>query len=214
VVAVGRSPGSIGFQGVAQGGAIYAGYFYGSVSIQKRVSDGGGGDLGVAGSKFAVVKGKDGKHRGMYAMESPECWFEDVGKGKLVNGKAEVVLEPLFAQHIHTDDYLVFLTPYSGVGALRVAAQRADGFAVEEIGGVSSGAFSWRVMGKRNDIKNERLPIWDMPTAADVPSAPDAPQPIPPPRPSAAPASSSQGNPPAGGTPTSPVQPAPPPRSG
>ena len=161
---------------MAQGGATFAGYFFGDVSINKRVSDGQGGNFGVAGAKFAVVKGQDGKYRGMYAVESPECWFEDVGKGKLVGGKAEIKLEPLFAQHIHTDDYHIFLTPYSGVGALRVATQGADGFAVEEIGGASSGAFSWRVMGKRNDIKGERMPLWDtVQGAVGVVTVPDAP---------------------------------------
>src|SRR5262249_37494020 len=118
VVAVGTAPGTVGFQGVAQGGATYAGYFFGDVTIQPRVLDGQGGNLGVAGAKFAIVRGKDGKYRGMFAVESPECWFEDFGEGKLVNGKASVTLDPLFAQHVHTDRYHVFLTEHGEHNAL------------------------------------------------------------------------------------------------
>jgi hypothetical protein len=225
MVAVGQFPGTVGFQGVAQGGATFAGYFFGDVSINKRISDGLGGNLGVAGSKFAIVKGADGKYRGMYAVESPECWFEDVGEGKIVAGKAEVSLDPLFLYHVHADTYHVFLTPHDADQHLAVTARSVQGFSVEASASAEAvakgktaaslnGTFSYRIMGKRNDIKGDRMPIWEMPQAqAVVPpkssgtasgASDSSPQVSPPSRPSSA--ASSQSNP------QSPVQPAPPPR--
>jgi hypothetical protein len=164
VIGVARAAGTIGVQGFAVAPATYAGYFTGDLVVK--------GSFGVTGTKFAVVKGADGKHRGMYAVESPECWFEDVGTARLTSGRAEVKLDPLFAQHVHAEEYHVFLTPYGAVGALRVAARRGDGFTVEEIGGSSSGTFSWKVQGRRNDISGERLPVWELPPAPNVSAQP------------------------------------------
>jgi hypothetical protein len=237
VVAVGQSPGAVGFQGVAQGGALYAGYFYGDVSINKRVSDGMGGNLGVAGAKFAIVKGQDGKYRGMYAVESPECWFEDFGTGKVVAGKAAIALDPLFAQHVHTDDYHVFITPHDAEQHLAVTVRSAAGFVVAASASAEAvakgkkasdlnGTFSYRVVAKRNDIAGERMPLWDMAPGVDgtivpvaVPSSPakeppqgPPPQAAPSPRPSTASTPVAQGTAPTAGTGASAVQPAPPPR--
>jgi len=230
VVAVGTAPGTVGFQSVAQGGATYAGYFFGAVSIQ--------GSLGVTGSKFAVVKGADGQYRGMYAVESPECWFEDVGVGKLVNGTAEITLEPLFAQHIHTEtDYHVFVTENGENNALHVTGKTATGFAIQadaatlkakgKSAAAVNGTFSYRVMAKRNDIEGKRLPVWEMPPETTV-SAPSgatpvvlmpkvaqiAPPPASPSRPTAVGGGSGSGTGASGTTnpAMSTVQPAPPPR--
>src|SRR5262249_32751766 len=144
----------VAFQARANAPAIAAGFFVGNVSVF--------GSLGVTGGKFAVVKGADGKYRAMHAVEAPEAWFEDVGKARLINGSATVSLDPQFAQHIDTDSYHVFLTPYDRSSrGLAVTAQNAGGFVVQELnGGTSSGTFSWRVMAKRVDLKDERLPVW------------------------------------------------------
>src|SRR5207237_10678201 len=91
-------------------------------------------------------------------MESPESWFEDFGKAKLVGGQADVKLEPVFAQIAHTDDYHVFLTEYGSHNGLFVDNQTASGFAVRaQAGAAASGSFSWRVVAKRADITGERL---------------------------------------------------------
>src|SRR5205823_1280891 len=120
-----------------------------------------------------------GQHRLVYCTESPESWFEDFGKGTLVNGKAEVKLDPVFVQIAHTDDYHVFLTAYDGVGGLRAARRTAGGFAVEEIGGASGGAFSYRVVARRADIKGERLAKFDLPKI-NIPDESKLPKPEPP----------------------------------
>jgi hypothetical protein len=140
------------------------------------------------------VKGTDGQYRGMYAVESPECWFEDFGTGTLANGKAEIKLDPLFAQHVRTDDYHVFLTPHDADHQLAATTRTGQGFTVAANAGVAklsgkqladvSGTFSWRVVAKRNDIKGERLPVWQMPTPAftkpEPPPQPPGPPPAPP----------------------------------
>jgi hypothetical protein len=79
VVGVATVAGTIGFAGAAFAPATDAGYFTGNVSVF--------GSLGVSGVKYAVVKGKDNQYRGMYAVESPECWFEDFGEGTLAGGR-------------------------------------------------------------------------------------------------------------------------------
>jgi hypothetical protein len=179
VVGIARNAGTVGFQALAVSPATYAGYFVGDVSIN--------GNLGVTGSKFAVVKGADSKYRGMYAVESPECWFEDFGTGTLTNGTADIKLDPLFAQHVHTDQYHVFLTENGGTHHhLAVDKQAAGGFAVSADAEVAalkgkkaadlSGTFSYRIVAKRNDIAGERLPLWEMPTA---PAIPPPPAPLP-----------------------------------
>jgi hypothetical protein len=112
----------------------------------------------------------------MYAVESPECWFEDFGTGTLANGQAQIRLDPLFAQHVHTDQYHVFLTGIDEHHQLIAKAKGPGGFTVEADAALAalkgkkasdlSGAFSWRVVAKRNDIKGDRLPVWEMPAPA------------------------------------------------
>ena len=102
---------------------------------------------------------------------------------------ATVKLDPLFAQHVHTDDYHVFLTEHDENHHLHVDGADGAGFTVQadaaaakakgKNGGDVSGTFSWRVVAKRNDIKGERLPVWEMPTPAFTKPEPPAPAPLP-----------------------------------
>jgi hypothetical protein len=145
----------------------------------------------VTGGKFAVVKGADVQYRGMYAVESPECWFEDFGTGTLAGGKADVKLDPLFAQHVRTDSYHVFLTPHDPSHHLAATARTGQGFSVAASASADAaaqgtkaadltGTFSYRIVAKRNDIKGERMPVWELPTPAFAPEPPaPAPKPAP-----------------------------------
>jgi hypothetical protein len=183
VVGVARAAGTVGFQALALSPATTAGFFSGSVSVI--------GSLGVTGGKFAVVKGADGQYRGMYAVESPECWFEDFGTGTLAGGKADVKLDPLFAQHVRTDSYHVFLTPHDPSHHLAATARTGQGFSVAASASADAaaqgtkaadltGTFSYRIVAKRNDIKGERMPVWELPTPAFAPEPPaPAPKPAP-----------------------------------
>ncbi len=104
-------------------------------------------------------------------MESPESWFEDFGEGKLVNGKAEVKLDPDFAAVVKTKHYHVFVTPYGDSHGLYVAKRTDTGFEVrEQQGGKSSVEFSYRVVAKRKDIAGERLKKFSLPPAPPKPT--------------------------------------------
>jgi hypothetical protein len=112
----------------------------------------------VGGTKSVAVPFANGSQRLLYCMESPECWFEDFGEAKLVKGKAQIKLPRDFAAAIKVDSYHVFLTPYGPSNGLYVSKRTRQGFVVEEQGrGKSSLSFSFRIVGKRKDLKAERF---------------------------------------------------------
>jgi hypothetical protein len=138
---IGFSTNNIGVLGYTTAGS-FAGYFL--------------GNLGVTGTKAAVVPFPDGTHRALYCMESPDLWFEDFGAAKLKRGRAVVQLDPDFAKVIKRGDYRVFLTPEGDCRGLYVR-KRAASFEVREfMGGKPSVAFSYRIVGRRKDIKGHR----------------------------------------------------------
>lgn len=136
--------------GLFASGGLAAGFFDGNVVVI--------GDLHVLGKKSATVRHSDGSHRVLYSLESPESWFEDFGEARLVQGKAKVKLEPGFASVIKANSFHVFLTPYGNSSGLYVSQRSTHGFEVrEQGGGKASVRFSYRIVGKRKDIKGERL---------------------------------------------------------
>jgi hypothetical protein len=110
-----------------------------------------------AGTKAAAVPFPDGTQRVLYCMESPDLWFEDFGEAQLARGRAVVKLDADFAKVIKTGDYRVFVTPEGDCGGLYVHRKRSANFEVRELaGGQSSIAFSYRIVGRRKDIKEHR----------------------------------------------------------
>jgi hypothetical protein len=90
-------------------------------------------------------------------MESPEHWFEDFGTARLNRGRAVVKLDADFAKTIRAGDYRVFLTPEGDCGGLYIGNRRSATFEVRELqGGTSSVAFSYRIVGRRKDIRKHR----------------------------------------------------------
>ncbi|HEU4489126.1 MAG TPA: hypothetical protein VFS38_07540, partial [Actinomycetota bacterium] len=178
---IGNAPGGgTGVKGQADGagnGVVgsapspgWAGVFWGNVYIS--------GDLSTQGAKSAVLRHSDGSLRRVYALESPESWFEDLGRAEVVDGQAQVELDSEFAAMVQTDDYHVFLTPEGETQGLYVNARTPDRFEVlEQQGGTSSLTFSYRVVAKRSDIEAERLQQIAAPAAlADTFSA-ESPEP-------------------------------------
>jgi hypothetical protein len=91
-------------------------------------------------------------------MESPELWFEDFGSAKLARGRALVKLDANFAKVIKRGDYRVFVTPEGNCRGLYVRRKSANGFELRELtGGKSDVAFSYRIVGRRKDIKRQRF---------------------------------------------------------
>jgi hypothetical protein len=165
----GRFEGSVGVYGSSAGGR--AGLFGGRVQVF--------GDFEVvAGIKAAVVEHPDGSHRRMYSLESPESYFEDVGRAQMSGGQTRVALDAEFTALIDTDDYHVFLTPEGDSQGLYISNRSPSGFEVHEQGGGTSDLpFSYRVVAKRKDVqpRAERLQRVEV----SPPPAPEAPPPIP-----------------------------------
>jgi hypothetical protein len=155
-----QTTGSIGLIGVAPGSAgHWAGVFYGDVHINGTMS---------APTAGTAVTHPDGSSRLLQSVASPEGWFEDFGKAKLVNGTAHVPLDPDFAALVHTDDYHVFLTEYDDNHNLYATKLSASGFTVQAKESVTpagmqaptkavSGTFGYRVVAKRADNAGGRL---------------------------------------------------------
>jgi hypothetical protein len=146
----GFSNDSVGVVGhTAQTGPnTYAGYFVGNLYVSGQI---------FAGVKDAMVPFPDGSKRVLHCMESPEHWFEDFGAAKLKRGRAVVKLDADFAKVITRGDYNVFLTPEGDCRGLYVRRKSAASFEVRELmGGKSAIAFSYRIVGRRKDIKGHR----------------------------------------------------------
>jgi hypothetical protein len=115
------------------------------------------GNIVVTGTKSAAVPFPDGTQRVLYCMESPELWFEDFGTAKLKRGRVVVKLNADFGKVIESGDYRVFVTPEGDCRGLYVHRKSASTFEVRELtGGKSSIAFSYRIVGRRKDIKEYR----------------------------------------------------------
>jgi hypothetical protein len=165
VVGYVESPNAVAGQFVAHSGSglILQG-LSGSAGTQVFSVDASGnldisGNLTVAGSKSARVKLQDGREVALYAVESPENWFEDFGTAQLQAGTAAVALDPGFLQTVDTAaDYHVFLTPRGDCRGLYVARTMSGGFEVRELGGGSASiAFDYRIVAHRRGFENVRL---------------------------------------------------------
>jgi len=117
------------------------------------------GNLTVAGSKSARVKMQDGREVALYAVESPENWFEDFGTAQLQGGAAQVSLEPGYLQTVDTAaDYHVFLTPKGDCHGLYIATTTSRGFEVRELGGGNASiTFDYRIVAHRRGFEKVRL---------------------------------------------------------
>lgn len=145
---VGYSPESVGVYGQTDNPASYAGVFIGSLFVTGQI---------FAGVKDAIVPFPDGTRRLLHCMESPEHWFEDFGDARLKDGKASIKLDVDFAKVVTPKDYRVFLTPEGDCEGLYVSSKKAKGFEVRELrGGTSSVRFSYRIVGRRKDIKGHK----------------------------------------------------------
>ena len=124
----------------------------------------------------------DGSQRLLYAPLSPESWYEDFGRGELVEGRGRVEFDPDFAAILGIDDgdYHVFLTPEGDSNGLYVSSRSPTAFEVhEQQGGTSSLTFSYRVVAKRKDSQPERLAKLEEPEPRPVPGQVPAPVPAP-----------------------------------
>ncbi len=116
------------------------------------------GDMTAIGTKSAAVNTQDYGMRRLYALESPQNWFEDFGSAQLVDGAVIVAIEPVFAQTVNlNEEYHVFLTPL-GDCPLYVAGKTPQGFIVQAMDGrACSIAFDYRIVARRLGYEQLRL---------------------------------------------------------
>ncbi len=131
------------------------------------------GALYVFGFKGAVVKTQDGSHRALYCVESPDSWFEDFGRARLVRGRARVSLDRTFAGVVRTGNYHVFVSPEGLCAGLYVSRRVRNGFEVRELQqGKSTVTFSYRIVARRKDVdapRFGRVKLPDVPKTARPP---------------------------------------------
>ncbi|HBY98287.1 MAG TPA: hypothetical protein DEP84_30815, partial [Chloroflexi bacterium] len=136
-----------------------------------RVVNSGGGDvftvdesgnLAAAGSKSAVVETANHGSRLLYAVESPEVWFEDFGAAALVAGEATVAFDPVFGETVNLkEDYHVFVTPLCDDPVLlSVTSKQAAAFTVRGVtldGQPAECSFDYRIVARRRGYESVRL---------------------------------------------------------
>jgi hypothetical protein len=129
----------------------------------------GFGNIGATGTKSALVPAQDGNgHLTLYCLESPECWFEDFGSGRLSGGSARVVIDPEFAQTVQVAGYHVFVQAEGSCRGLFVRDKTATGFVVQELGGgASSTPFAYRIVARRKNVAAPRLNRVQLPAAPE-----------------------------------------------
>ena len=120
------------------------------------------GNLNCTGSKSAVVETSNHGQRLLYAVESPEVWFEDFGSASLAEGATTVAFDPIFAETVNLEeDYHVFVTPLSQEPVLLFVTDKSDaGFTVQGVtldGEPAACAFDYRVVAKRLGYEDMRL---------------------------------------------------------
>jgi len=173
----GQSSSTSGY-GVYGRASATAGNTYGVVGESASPSGYGvffAGGLAGTGTKSAIVETQDYGWRHLYAVESPQNWFEDFGQATLAAGEAVVSIEPIFAQTVNLDlPYHVFLTPL-GDCPLYVAEKSASSFTVRAHEGAACEVnFDYRIIAPRLDYEDLRLkPAQDpQEMAASMPPAP------------------------------------------
>jgi hypothetical protein len=116
------------------------------------------GNMTATGTKSAVVATARFGTVTLYAMESPENWFEDFGEGRLIDGEAEVAIDERFAATVSlARGYHVFLTPL-GPCSLFVATKGPASFTVRALDGQCRDlAFDYRVVARRAGYEDLRL---------------------------------------------------------
>ncbi len=138
----------------------------GADSLVFSLNEGGNltisGNLNASGTKSGVVTTKDYGNRLLYAVESAEVWFEDLGTAQLTHGAVTVTFEPVFAETVDLSvDYHVYLTAVCEQPVvLYVSAKNAAGFTVQGVtmdNQPSACAFDYRVVAKRLGYADVRL---------------------------------------------------------
>ena len=150
----------------------YATYFgeYQDNSVFQEVKIGGkvGGVnykiLGTgAASVSTTMQTRDGE-RILFAPEAPENWFFDINEVTLVNGKATVIIDPLFVDCMSDiKPFKVFVQGGENtLGNIRITRNQKDKtFLLEDLGGQSNGVVQYSVYAIWKSKENIRFPKYE-----------------------------------------------------
>jgi len=120
-----------------------------------------GDDVLALGTKSAVIQTAGFGARKFYSDESTEVYLFDRGRGRLINGKAVITLDPIFLDSVSISDsnpMLVQITLTSDCNGVYVSETTSTGFTVRELrNGTSNATFNWEVACKRRGYENIRL---------------------------------------------------------
>ncbi len=150
----------------------FGGYFDGN---QDNNAGGGGGNAGEdyayvgvrsggttykvlgTGSNSTMVNDAAGDKRILFSPEAPEVLFEDYGTAQLVNGIANVQIDPLLSSIIYISEkhpLKVFIQLEGECNGVFVTDKSVNGFIVKELAnGRSNVSFSWHIVANRADTK-------------------------------------------------------------
>lgn len=110
------------------------------------------------GSNSTIIFDKENTPRILFSPEAPEILFQDFGIGKLINGEATILLDPILKQSLFIDDkhpLKVFITLEDDCNGVYVTNKSKDGFTVKELrSGNSNASFSWQIVANRADTKD------------------------------------------------------------
>ncbi|MBN2542612.1 hypothetical protein JXI42_07065 [bacterium] len=120
------------------------------------------GNMGCSGTKSAVVRTSEGP-REMYAMESPNLWFEDLGIGEISGGRCRINMKDDYYETIYIDDshpYHVFITPRANIGNWWIEEDN-EGFTLFAPDAVDGSSFHYKIAALRKgyeDLRMKRVP--------------------------------------------------------
>ena len=108
-----------------------------------------------AGTVSTIVKDLNNQAVVMHATETPEIYLQDYGQGKLVNGKAHIELDPVFAKNVVisvTHPLRVFVQLDGDCNGVFISGKSSSGFDVIELAnGFSNTSFQYTVICNRAD---------------------------------------------------------------
>ena len=112
------------------------------------------GGLSVSGTKNRLVNTDHYGKRLLNAYESAVPYFGDIGTGEILgDGECFVEIDPIFAETVSLEDYVVFLQA-EGDGKCYIAEKYADGFIVAGTPGLK---FAYEIKAKQKGFENIRL---------------------------------------------------------
>jgi hypothetical protein len=145
-----------GYFEVQNGGGTSQTWAY--VGVREAAGAGGLRKIIGPGTVNTIVKDLTGELVALSCPETPENLFQDFGTGHLVNGKAHVSLDPVFAKNIVVNELhplRVFVQLEGDCNGVYVSNKTQYGFDVTELSnGTSRTAFSYYVSANRADEVN------------------------------------------------------------